>query len=209
MAFYEHYHEVLDLYDGLFIHIFENLPKRFAKEIEVIKRQFPFEDFKYQNPSLRLKWTDAVALLREAGIDIGDFDDISTPQEKKLGEIVKEKYGTDFYMLDKFPLAVRPFYTMPDPEDPRYSNSYDFFIRGQEILSGAQRIHEPELLCERATEKGVGLDKIKDYIDAFRFGAYPHGGGGIGMERVVMLYLHLSNIQTVTLFPRTPSRITP
>ena len=77
MAFYEHYHEVLDLYDGLFIYIFENLPKKFAKEIEVIKRQFPFEDFKYHNPSLRLKWSDAVALLREAGCEIGDFDDIS------------------------------------------------------------------------------------------------------------------------------------
>ena len=73
----------------------------------------------------------------------------STPAEKLLGKLVRAKYDTDFYILDKFPLAVRPFYTMPDAKNPKYSNSYDMFMRGEEILSGAQRIHDPNMLTER------------------------------------------------------------
>ena len=86
---------------------------------------------------------------------------LSTPAEKFLGKLVKEKYNTDFYILDKYPLAVRPFYTMPDPNDPRYSNSYDMFMRGEEILSGAQRIHDADFLTERALHHGINLDHIK------------------------------------------------
>lgn len=81
---------------------------------------------------------------------------MSTPNEKLLGRIIKAKYDTDFYILDKFPLAIRPFYTMPDPYNPIYSNSYDMFMRGEEILSGAQRIHDPDFLMERAKHHGIG-----------------------------------------------------
>ena len=83
-------------------------------------------------------------------------DDLSTPNEKLLGRLVKAKYDTDFYILDKFPLAVRPFYTMPDPENSKWSNSYDMFMRGEEILSGAQRIHDTTFLTERANHHGIG-----------------------------------------------------
>lgn len=76
-------------------------------------------------------------MLREAGVEMGDHEDLSTENERKLGKLVRDKYMTDFYILDKFPLAVRPFYTMPDPNNPGYSNSYDFFMRGEEIMSGA------------------------------------------------------------------------
>ncbi len=72
-----------------------------------------------------------MALLREHGIEQGDEDDLSTANEKALGRLVREKYKTDFYVLDKYPLAVRPFYTMPDPHDGKYSNSYDMFMRGE------------------------------------------------------------------------------
>jgi len=126
-----------------------------------------------------------------------------------LGKLVKEKYNTDFYILDKYPLAVRPFYTMPDPNDNRYSNSYDMFMRGEEILSGAQRIHDADLLTERALHHGINLEHIAAYIDAFKYGCPPHGGGGIGMERVTMLYLGLHNIRMASLFPRDPKRLTP
>lgn len=95
-------------------------------------------------------------MLREAGIEMGDEEDMSTPNEKLLGRLVKAKYDTDFYMLDKFPLAIRPFYTMPDPNNPKYSNSYDMFMRGEEILSGAQRVHDPDYLVERAKHHEIG-----------------------------------------------------
>ncbi|VDM83641.1 unnamed protein product [Strongylus vulgaris] len=123
-------------------------------------------------------------MLREDGVEIGDEEDMSTPVEKQLGRLVKQKYKTDFYILDKFPLAVRPFYTMPDPHDPKYSNSYDMFMRGEEILSGAQRIHDAEFLVERAKHHKIELEKIQAYIDSFKYGCPPHAGGGIG-ESVV------------------------
>lgn len=95
-------------------------------------------------------------MLAEVGVEVGEEEDFSTPTEKLLGRLVKAKFDTDFYILDKYPLAVRPFYTMPDPNNPKTSNSYDMFMRGEEILSGAQRIHDPEFLTERAKHHQIG-----------------------------------------------------
>ncbi|TPX73656.1 hypothetical protein CcCBS67573_g05080 [Chytriomyces confervae] len=209
MAFEEHYHEVLDVLGDLFVHIFKGLETRFAAEIECVRRQFPFEDFKYLDKTLRLEFKEGIQMLKDAGVEIGDFDDMSTAQEVRLGQLVKEKYNTDFYMLDKFPLAIRPFYTMPDPSNDGYSNSYDFFMRGEEIMSGAQRVHDPVLLEKRANEHEVELSTIQAYLDAFKYGAPPHAGGGVGLERVVMLYLKLGNIRRTSMFPRDPKRLTP
>lgn len=112
-------------------------------------------------------------------------------------------------MLHRYPVSARPFYTMLCEDDPNYTCSYDFFMRGEEILSGAQRIHDPKLMEERAIAKGLDPKTLADYIDSFKYGAYPHGGGGIGMERVIMLFCNLKNIRNSCLFPRDPRRITP
>jgi len=111
--------------------------------------------------------------------------------------------------MDKFPANFRPFYSMPDPTDPSVVNSYDFYFRGEEILSGAQRIHDPEFLTERLKTLGMDPAQFKSYIDSFRLGCPPHGGGGIGLERVVFLYLALGNIRRASLFPRDPKRLSP
>ncbi|XP_067891140.1 aspartate--tRNA ligase, cytoplasmic [Heterodontus francisci] len=209
MAFNYHYHEVVTEIAETLVQIFKGLRDRYQTEIQTICKQYPCEPFKFLEPTLRLEFPEAVAMLKEAGVEMGDEEDLSTPNEKLLGRLVKEKYDTDFYILDKYPLAVRPFYTMPDPHDPRYSNSYDMFMRGEEILSGAQRIHDPQLLTDRALQLGIDIEKIKSYIDSFRFGAPPHAGGGIGLERVTMLYLGLHNIRQTSMFPRDPKRLTP
>lgn len=91
---------------------------RYAKEIAAVGQQYNVEAFKFLEPPLRLNFSEGVAMLREVGIEMGDEEDLSTPNEKLLGRLVKAKYDTDFYILDKFPLAIRPFYTMPDPENP-------------------------------------------------------------------------------------------
>ncbi|WAR06585.1 SYDC-like protein [Mya arenaria] len=209
MCFNYHYHEVLDVLDQLFVAIFKGLRDRYCEEIETVNRQYPAEPFKFLEPSLRLEYKEGIAMLREAGIEMADDEDLSTPNEKLLGRLVKAKYDTDFYILDKFPLAVRPFYTMPDPSDNKWSNSYDFFMRGEEIMSGAQRIHDAVFLAERAKVHGIDVKTIEGYIDAFKYGAPPHAGGGIGLERVTMLYLGLHNIRKTSLFPRDPKRLTP
>jgi len=139
---------------------------------------------------------------------------------------VKTRYDTDYFIIDKFPMELRPFYTMPDPTNPvrisathfrviahlgaqELSNSYDFFMRGEEILSGAQRIHDATLLAEKMRSKGVDPESMKGYLDGFRMGCAPHGGGGIGLERVLMLFLKLNNIRRASLFPRDPKRLEP
>ena len=134
---------------------------------------------------------------------------MSTVVEKQLGQIVKQKYDTDFYILHRYPKSARPFYTMLCADDPNFTCSYDFFMRGEEIISGAQRIHDPVILEKRAIECGIEPDTIRDYISSFKFGAYPHGGCGVGLERVVMLFCALKNIRNTSLFPRDPKRITP
>lgn len=231
MAFKYHYHDVLYTIGNTFTEIFKGLRDQYANEIESVGQQYRVEAFKFLEPPLILEFHQGVSMLREAGIETGDEEDLSTPNEKLLGRLVKAKYDTDFYILDKFPLAVRPFYTMPDPNNPKYSNSYDMFMRGEEILSGAQRIHDAEFLVERAKHHNIGkelfkwlntkdfisnishpildIQKIAAYIEAFRFGCPPHAGGGIGMERVVMLYLGLDNIRKTSMFPRDPKRLTP
>merc|ERR1711920_1085625 len=236
MTFKDHYHEVLDVLDGLFIYIFTGLNARFKNEIEAVRQQYPFEDLKWKYPCLRLTFKEAVALLRAKGPAVLDEKlkhakndderkkihehlesmkvheedaDISTEDEKTLGTIIREEYGEEFYMIDKFPTDLRPFYTMPDPADPKWGNAYDLFLRGEEITSGAQRIHDPKMLAEHAVKKGVSVSSIQPYVDAFKYGSYPHAGGGIGMERVVMLFLKLNNIRKSSMFPRDPQRLTP
>lgn len=211
MAFQQHYHEVMLLIGRMFMFIFSELPKRLAPEIAIVRKQYPIEEFKLPASGNFpvLQYPEAIAMLRESGVEIGDFDDLSTEIERALGRLIKAKYDTDFYILDKFPLAIRPFYTMPDRDMPGYANAYDFFMRGEEIMSGAQRVHDPEMLTERARAHGVDPVSVESYIDSFRFGAPPHAGGGIGLERVVMFYLGLKNIRMTSMFPRDPTRITP
>ncbi|XP_059472137.1 aspartate--tRNA ligase, cytoplasmic isoform X3 [Neocloeon triangulifer] len=209
MAFKWHYHEVLDVIGNTFTQLFEGLQEHFAAEIAAVGQQYPVDPFVFLSPPLKLTFRQGLDLLAEAGVHLDEEDDLSTPDEKLLGRLVKKKYNTDFYILDKFPLAVRPFYTMPDAHNQKWSNSYDMFMRGEEILSGAQRIHDPDMLTERAKHHNIDLIKIAAYIDSFRYGCPPHAGGGIGLERVVMLFLGLDNIRKTSMFPRDPKRLTP
>eukprot|EP01061_Rhynchopus_euleeides_P038475 TRINITY_DN65_c3_g1_i1.p1 TRINITY_DN65_c3_g1~~TRINITY_DN65_c3_g1_i1.p1 ORF type:complete len:576 (+),score=298.13 TRINITY_DN65_c3_g1_i1:48-1775(+) len=162
--------------------------------------------------TLRMTYPNAVRLLNTQlpeGEKMGETEDLSTPNEKLLGKLVKERYGVDFFIVDWFPQEVRPFYTMPCPHDNRFSNSYDMFMRGEEISSGAQRIHDVELLRKRGAEMEIDMATMKDYVESFTLGAWPHGGFGVGLERVVMLYLGIHNIRACSMFPRTPNRNTP
>ncbi|KAJ8502859.1 hypothetical protein ONZ45_g11381 [Pleurotus djamor] len=209
MTIEEHYHEVMELLDNTLKSIFKGLKEKYSKEIAVVQKQFPADDFKWREETLKITFKEANDLLIADGVERGPLDDIDTENEKRLGRIVKEKYDTDYYIIDKFPLELRPFYTMPDPDDPTLSNSYDFFMRGEEILSGAQRIHDPAFLTEQIRKKGVDPESLKSYIDSFRLGCPPHGGGGVGLERVLMLFLKLNNIRRASMFPRDPKRLQP
>ena len=209
MEIKQHYSEIMDMISGVFYDIFRKLKSEMSKELETINLYFPFDDFLLPEKPVILDFKTGVALLKEAGIEQDVNDDLSTPIEKALGKIVKEKYKTDFYILHKYPESARPFYTMPLKDEPGFTCSYDVFIRGEEIISGAQRIHVPDMLAERAKVKGIDPATIKEYIDAFKYGAKPHGGFGVGLERVVMLYCDLKNVRRASAFPRDPQRLSP
>jgi nondiscriminating aspartyl-tRNA synthetase len=210
MAIKEHYFEVLDVLDDLFIHMFDGLNERFSHELKVVAQQHPYEPLKYLRPTLRLEFPEGIKMLQDHGVEgVDPLGDLTTAHERILGDLVRQKYDTDFYILHKYPAGARPFYTMPDPTDADYSNSFDIFIRGEEIISGAQRIHDVDLLTKRAVECGIEIDTIQSYLEAFKYGALPHGGCGVGLERVVMLFLGLGNIRKTSMFPRDPKRLAP
>ena len=217
MVFNNHYHEVLSFGEELIVHILTTLQKDYTTEIATIQRVYPRAgDFRIKdNKALRLTYLDGVRLLKEAGWDTSEQDsfatDLSTAQEKALGKIIREKYDTDFYVLDEFPMGVRPFYTKAHPTNKDLSNSYDFFMRGEEIMSGAQRINDAGELEQSMRAKGVdpSAEGFRDYIDAFRQGCRPHAGGGLGLNRIVQFFLGLDNVRQATPFPRDPQRLRP
>lgn len=209
---------MLEFAENLLVFILSQLKERYSAQIATIQKSYPKAgDFKLpkDGKALRLNYMDGVALLKEAGVDTSEQEsfenDFTTAMEKQLGQIIRDKYDTDFYVLDKFPMAVRPFYTKADPKDTRFSNSYDFFMRGEEIMSGAQRIHDIQEL--EASMRSKGLDPtqegFEDYLNAFRQGCPPHAGGGLGLNRIVMFFLGLPNVRLASLFPRDPQRLRP
>ena len=209
MEIKEHYFEVLDLLGELFYYIFNGLKERYAKELEIVNNQYPFEPLILTPQPLKLPWTEGIKLLTENGFKHDINEDLDTENEKALGKLVRDKYKTDFYILYGYPKSARPFYTMPDPDDDGFTNSYDAFIRGEEVLSGAQRIHDYDLLLEKVKEKGINPETLSDYLNSFKLGAPAHGGAGIGLERVVKLFVGLGNIKKCVLFPRDPKRLKP
>ena len=142
------YNEVLLMLEGVLLHMFRQIQERCAAEIEVVRSVYPSEEILLPEPGkeVRLSFAEAQQLLREEGPaefrNVRDDEDMSTPQEKALGAVVREKFNTDFYVIDKFPDTARPFYAKVDPaskpssEGVRATNAFDFFLRGQEILSG-------------------------------------------------------------------------
>ena len=210
MAIEHDYHETMYIIDGLLKHVFRGLNEKYKEAIERVKAQYPHETFVFPEKTVVLTFKEGVKMLREDGWgltpekEVDELEDLSTRAEVRLGQLVKAKYGTDYYILDKFPRSARPFYTMPDVEDPNFTNAFDIFCRGEEILSGGQRLHSAVAMEASMRHANVDPKDMQEYIDAYRWGMPPHAGGGIGLERVTMLFLGLGNIRAASMFPRDP-----
>ncbi|EHK97897.1 putative Aspartyl-tRNA synthetase, cytoplasmic [Glarea lozoyensis 74030] len=213
MALEEHYHEALDIIDGMFKNLWQGIYDRYSSEIELISHFYAHDKVKWLDVTPRIAFKDGIQMLLDSGWVEEDgsrpsvLEDMSTRAEIRLGALVREKYDTDYYILDKFPASARPFYTMPDPSDDRYTNSFDIFMRGQEILSGGQRIHDAKFLEKKIKKAGIKPDTMSEYLEGFRWGAPPHAGCGIGLERLTYLFLNLGNIRLASLFPRDPKSL--
>jgi nondiscriminating aspartyl-tRNA synthetase len=146
--------------------------------------------------------------LRIAGADPGE-PDLSPDNERALGRWALQEYGSDFLAVEGYPAVKRPFYTHPQPDDPRWTNSFDILFRGLELCTGGQRLHRYEEYVRALTERGESIEPYEGYLEPFKHGMPPHGGFAIGLERWVARLVEAENIRTVTLFPRDLHRLTP
>jgi aspartyl-tRNA synthetase len=203
MAFITGESDILMVIEGLVTAMINGIKKRCKWELQ----ELGVEVLEPRRPFPRLTYDEAVEILEMEGVRVPKGEDLTTESEKKLGEVMKKR-GQELYFVTKYPLAVKPFYTMPDP-DGYHSNSFDLEYKGREIVSGSQRIHQPELLKKMIKEKGLNPENFSAYLEAFQYGMPPHGGFGLGLERFLMQLLDLPNIREAVLFPRDRKRLTP
>ena len=152
-----------------------------------------------------IHFTDALEI---AGVG-GEEPDLAPADERAIGEWARKQHGSEFVYVTGYPMRKRPFYTHPDPADPTYSNGFDLLFRGLEIVTGGQRLHLYDDYVKAIRAMGEPLDAYEGYLDAFRYGMPPHGGGAIGLERLGARLLGIANVREVTAFPRDRNRIRP
>jgi len=157
-------------------------------------------------PSLKLREAQEL-IKKETGEDCTNEPDLEPQHERWLCDYASKKYGSDFIFITHFPLSKRPMYTHGDPNDQGYALGFDLLFRGIEITTGGQRIHKYGDLVENIKKKGLNPEKFSYYLQAFKYGMPPHGGLGMGLERLTMKLLNLSNVKEATLFPRDINRI--
>ncbi len=156
----------------------------------------------------RIPLVKAVSILeKEYGKKMDELD-IDAEGERLIGEWAKKEHDSDFIFLTHYPSSIRPFYSMPS-EDPDYTETFDLIFRGVEIASGGQRIHEYQALVENIKKRGLNPEEFKHYLDIFKYGMPPHGGWGLGSERIAQKILGLKSIKEAILFPRDVKRLTP
>jgi aspartyl-tRNA synthetase len=159
-----------------------------------------------KTPFRRVTYDEALSLLSNRDCEVEWGEDLSTEEERLLGEIMGEQ-SHDFYFITRYPLSAKPFYTMP--EGDKYSRGFDLECKGVELASGSQRIHQINLLKDRMNALGLDVKAFESYLKGFRFGMPPHGGFGFGIERFMMELLDIYNIRECILFPRDRTRLYP
>lgn len=203
MTIQHDYHELIDVVERTVRRIITTVQA--MPELEEVRKRWPSTSVKLIEKTPIIPFPEGLQMLRDDGREVEE-EDLSTRDEIRLGELVKEKYDTDFYFLDRFPANARPFYTHK-AEDPKWTNSFDAFVRGQEICTGGQRIADPVELRRSMMAAGIAEADMKEYLAAFDLGTPPHGGAGLGLDRLVTLLLDLGDIRYGTLFHRDPKSL--
>jgi len=191
-----------DLVRAMVEHLFRHCPS----EVALLSIKAPAMPNEFPD----ICFPDALELIyTRYGEDCRQEPDLSPQHERWLCEWALEHYQSDFLFVTGFPASKRPFYTHPDPEDPRYTNGFDLLFRGMELVTGSQRLHLYADYVRALADRNLPLEPFTGYLDAFRYGMPPHGGFAIGLERFLMLLLNRQNLRETALFPRDRNRITP
>jgi nondiscriminating aspartyl-tRNA synthetase len=169
----------------------------FGVEIPLVPEQIPF-----------MKLSEAQEIIkRETGEDCVGEPDLEPAHERFLCEYAVREHGSDFIFITHYPVSKRPFYTMEDESDQGFTKSFDLLFRGVEIVSGGQRVHDYNMLIEKIKDKGLNPEAFEFYLQAFKYGLAPHGGIGMGLERLTEKFLGTGNVREASLFPRDMNRI--
>ncbi|MCI8979372.1 MAG: aspartate--tRNA(Asn) ligase [Clostridia bacterium] len=200
MAFINDMHDIMAMETAMLKYVIEYLSKNYSHELEMLNAELPVID---EIPCVT--FFEALDIL---GKSHNQFD-LDPTDEVKLCDYAKEQFNSEFIFVEKFPGLKRPFYAMDSKDDPKLAESFDLLFRGLEITTGGQRIHDYNEQVEKLRRYHIEPKELGSYIDIHRYGMPPHGGLGIGLERVVMKLLGLSNIREASLFPRDIHHLDP
>ena len=205
MGYIDGFEDLMGMETGFLQYTMKILEKDYAKELKLLAVELPKTD---GIPAVRF---DEIKRLvsEEYGRKIRSPYDLEPEEEVLISRYAKEKWDADFVFVTHYPSKKRPFYAMDDPADPTYTLSFDLLFRGMEITTGGQRIHDYNMLLEKMEKRGMTEEGMEQYLSAFRHGMPPHGGLGIGMERLTMKLVGEDNVRETTLFPRDLSRLEP
>ena len=207
MGFIRDHHTVMAVLTQVVRGILDYLQAHYAPELALLEVNLPAAPAQF--PSIYFPEAQEL-ILQRWGEDCRGEPDLAPQHERWLGEWAKSEYGSDFLFVTGYPMEKRPFYTHANPDDPRYSNSFDLLFRGTELVTGGQRLHLYQDYLDAAARKGYkDLAPFETYLETFKFGMPPHGGFAIGLERFIMQLLGLDNIRLATLFPRDLNRLAP
>ena len=204
MAFIKDHTDVMEMENKFLAYIMEQLRAICPTEFALMKTEIPTVPEKI--PSLKLREAQAI-IKKEFGVDCSSEPDLEPQHERWLCEYAQKTWNSDFIFVTHFPITKRPFYTKEDETDPGYALGGDLLFRGIEITTLAQRINDYDTLVASMQKKGLDPEKFRYYLQAFKFGMPPHGGLGLGLERLTAKLLGLDNVKEATLFPRDINRI--
>jgi aspartyl-tRNA synthetase len=190
--------DVMDVLENVIKVAGQSIAESNERELEILGVSKPSLDYKFK----RISYSEFVKMANQRGMEVKDGEDLSTPVLKTVGGGINE-----FYFITRWPRELKPFYVQPF--DEKYSRGFDLQFGELEITSGAQRVHSPEVLINNLKNKGLNSESFSFYVNAFRYGMPPHAGWAIGLERLTMVLLNISNIRETTLFPRDRTRVTP
>jgi len=206
-GFIRDHFDVMALLTRLIRAMLDHLKADYVGELDMLGAQMPLASEIFPH----IYFPDALQLIYERhGEDARHEPDLSPQHERWLGEWALAERQSDFLFVTGYPMVKRPFYTHPNPIDPRYANGFDLLFRGTELVTGGQRLHQYEDYLEALRSRGVvDVKPFEGYLQAFRYGMPPHGGFAIGLERFVMQLIGASNLRETTLFPRDLNRLSP
>lgn len=204
MGFIKDHTDVMNMENRVLSHIVKELKEKCASEFAMFSALLP--EVPEKIPAMKLREAQEI-IKKETGEDCTKEPDLEPSHERFLCEYAKKELNSDFLFVTHFPIAKRPFYTYEDENDPGYAKGGDLLFRGIEITTLAQRIHDYDTLVESMKSKGLDPEKFRFYLQAFKYGMPPHGGLGLGLERLTAKFLGLENVKQAALFPRDLNRI--